>query len=74
MIDSLAYCNPVEIFTKNYGQSFLSTNTEDKAWLMAFQRDNAGKMASTIMIHSGQISYTSSNIYNHLIYPVFCLK
>ena len=68
------YCNPVEIFTKNYGQSFLSTNTEDKAWLMAFQRDNAGKMASTIMIHSGQISYTSSNIYNHLIYPVFCLK
>ena len=68
------YCNPVEVFTKNYGQSFLSTNTEDKAWLMAFQRDNAGKMASTIMIHSGQISYTSSNIYNHLIYPVFCLK
>ncbi len=68
------YCNPVEIFTKNYGQSFLSTNTEDKAWLMAFQRNNAGKMASTIMIHSGQISYTSSNIYNHLIYPVFCLK
>nr|DAI41748.1 MAG TPA: hypothetical protein [Caudoviricetes sp.] len=68
------YCNPVEVFTKNYGQSFLSTNTGDKAWLMAFQRDNAGKMASTIMIHSGQISYTSSNIYNHLIYPVFCLK
>ena len=68
------YCNPVEVFTKNYGQSFLSTNTEDKAWLMAFQRDNAGKMASTIMIHSGQISYTSSNIHNHLIYPVFCLK
>ena len=68
------YCNPVEVFTKNYGQSFLSTNTEDKAWLMAFQRYNAGKMASTIMIHSGQISYTSSNIYNHLIYPVFCLK
>ena len=68
------YCNPVEIFTKNYGQSFLSTSTEDKAWLMAFQRNNAGKMASTIMIHSGQISYTSSNIYNHLIYPVFCLK
>ena len=68
------YYNPVEVFTKNYGQSFLSTNTEDKAWLMAFQRDNAGKMASTIMIHSGQISYTSSNIYNHLIYPVFCLK
>ena len=68
------YCNPVEVFTKNYGQSFLSTNIEDKAWLMAFQRNNAGKMASTIMIHSGQISYTSSNIYNHLIYPVFCLK
>ena len=68
------YCNPVEVFTKNYGQSFLSTNIEDKAWLMAFQRDSVGKMASTIMIHSGQISYTSSNIYNHLIYPVFCLK
>lgn len=68
------YCNPVEVFTKNYGQSFLSTNIEDKAWLMAFQRYNGGKIASTIMIHSGQISYTSSNIENHLIYPVFCLK
>lgn len=68
------YCNPVEVFTKNYGQSFLSTNIDDKAWLMAFQRDSAGKMASTIMIHSGQISYTSSKIHNHLIYPVFCLK
>ena len=68
------HCGPVEVFTKDYGQSFLSTDLLDKAWLMAFKKGSYGKVASTIMIHSGQISHTSSNIYNHLIYPVFCLK
>lgn len=68
------HCGPVEVFTKDYGQSFLSTDLLDEAWLMAFERGSYGKVASTIMIHSGQISHTSSNIYKHLIYPVFCLK
>ena len=68
------HCGPVEVFTKDYGQSFSSTDLLDKAWLMAFKKGSYGKVASTIMIHSGQISHTSSNVYNHLIYPVFCLK